>query len=288
MAVLGALGIALAALIGLRVQQSITPRIRRLVAKIRHFQDFGTAERDLDRGEDEIAVLANALDAGFAAISARDRDRERFLAIAAHELKTPVTSILGFAQASLKFPNNEHLRLRGLEVIARRAERLARLIEDLLWAARSRAHDLPFDPRPLDIAQLLARVLSEMELMPIQSVRVRGPAEARILGDETLLSHALWTLLSFGTAISPPDQGLELELAQRGPSFVLEVTTGGFLADEEVERAFTPFEIIQYEGPGPRVAVGLYLAREIARLHGGSLRKSTAHGATVFTLVLPA
>src|SRR5262249_24675983 len=89
----GILGACLTLFLGLYVHRAIAPRVRRLVAKVQRFREFCVNEKVIESGSDEIAILANALDAGFAAITAREREREEFLAIAAHELKTPITSI---------------------------------------------------------------------------------------------------------------------------------------------------------------------------------------------------
>ena len=102
---------------------------------------------------DELAVLARALDVSFAANAARDQERERFLAVAAHELKTPLTTVKGYAQAALAHRDDRALRDRALTVIDRQATRLARLVEDLLWSACAGAGQLSFQPAPVDLAE---------------------------------------------------------------------------------------------------------------------------------------
>src|SRR4029453_16072100 len=92
MSAVGLLGIVGSLALGLQVRRAIAPRIQRLVREVQRFKELGVHQRVLEEGRDEIAILANALDAGFAAIAARDREREHFLAIVAHELKTPMTS----------------------------------------------------------------------------------------------------------------------------------------------------------------------------------------------------
>ena len=71
----GVLGLLGSLALGLQVHRAIAPRIRRLVREVRRFQQLGVHERLLEEGRDEIAVLANALDAGFAAIATQDRER---------------------------------------------------------------------------------------------------------------------------------------------------------------------------------------------------------------------
>jgi signal transduction histidine kinase len=112
MAIAGLLGLLGSLALGLQVHRAIAPRIRRLVTEVQRFKELGVHQRVLEEGRDEIAILANALDAGFDAIASRDHERERFLAIVAHELKTPMTSILGFTELALAHPDNAQVRAR--------------------------------------------------------------------------------------------------------------------------------------------------------------------------------
>jgi signal transduction histidine kinase len=144
--VVGLLVGVLVTTLGIMVHRAIAPRLRRLVKKVEKFREYGAFEREPLEGSDEIAVLGHAIDVGFEAITTRERERERFLAIAAHELKTPLTSILGFSQAALENRGGVDLRGRALDVIRRHASRLGRVIDDLLLAAAARSGTLSFSP----------------------------------------------------------------------------------------------------------------------------------------------
>lgn len=291
MLAIGLAGVALAGLAALRVRAAVAPRIERLVGKVRRFREIGVHERIFEEGDDEIAVLANALDAGFAAITARDRERERFLAILAHELKTPLMSILGFSEAALGRRDDAGLRERALEVIHRHAARLDRLVEDVLLAARARVGDVPFHPAATDLVAALRRAAAEVEAMaPGRAIRLDLPESAVVLGDRELLNHAFWTLLTYAMIISARGEPVRVHITQ-GParqSVDVEVR-GPEVPREEIDRALAPLGTLVYEGGvGVRVGVGLYLSREIARLHGGALRVSVQAGmGTRLTVELP-
>src|SRR6185295_4966830 len=115
---------------------------------VRNFQETGKHERIGDTGHDDIAVLANALDAGFTAIASREREREQFLSIAAHELKTPVTSIHGYSSLLVNHPPRAVDVERALKSINRQSWRLSRLIDALFLAIKARTGKLDFEPKP--------------------------------------------------------------------------------------------------------------------------------------------
>src|SRR5262249_50396230 len=115
---IGLAGTAATLVMGLLVRRAIAPRIRRLVGKVHRFRDLGVVEQIVDRGDDEIAVLGNALDTGFSAIAARDRERDQFMAVAAHELKTPITSIHGIASVLASHPADSTIVDRAIDGIS--------------------------------------------------------------------------------------------------------------------------------------------------------------------------
>src|SRR5262245_62085015 len=274
MSVVGVLGLFGSLALGLRVHRAIAPRIQRLVREVQRFKELGVHQRVLEEGRDEIAILANALDAGFAAIAAQDRERERFLALVAHELKTPMTSILGFTELALSRPESPHVRARALDVVRSHASRLGRLIDDLLLAASTRSGALPYRPQSVDAAYVAVKVAAEVAVtMPGRCFDVDVARGGRLLADEHLLTQAVWTLLTYAGAIAETGRKILVRLEPGGARLRLEVLFDApSVPAEEIERAFAPFASVQYEGGSAiRNAVGLFLCREIARVHGGSL-----------------
>jgi signal transduction histidine kinase len=272
---IGILGTLLTLLLGTFVHHAIAPRIRRLVTKVNRFREFGVHEQIFETGKDEISILAHALDTGFAAIAAREREREQFLAIAAHELKTPITSIHGYSKLLIDHPERTSLFPRALEIIHRQSWRLSRLIEHLFLAMRARAGQLHFEPKPLDLSTVVQHVLSELKAsISNEPFTVNCKPNVMILGDEVLLEHALWSMFASASAISQGDLPIKVVLDTEGP--YARLTAHVVLAErsaQDIETLFMPFQSVQYEnGSGIRAGVGLYLCREIVRLHNGRLR----------------
>lgn len=267
----GGLGvIVLTAVLGVNVRNAIGPRISRLVRKIKDFQRTGRLQRSPDPGADEIAELSHALDAGFSAIEEREHDRERFLAVAAHELKTPVTSIAGFAHAA-RVSSDSALQQRALEVVERQANRLSRITQDILLAAEARKGQLPFRPSAIELRCIVRKVVQSVDEWSSR-LELAGSEPVYMIGDQDLLEHAIAQAAAFACAVAEPSGVVRIAIGRCNANTTVEVTTQlTDIAFDEVQRAFSPFAVIQYEGASPRYAIGLYLSREIARLHGGTL-----------------
>jgi len=288
----GLASIAAAPLLGLAVRHAIAPRIAVLVEKVRRFRDLGVNEPIGDWHGDELAVLARALDVSFTAIAARDQEREQFLAIAAHELKTPLTTVKGFAQAALAHRDNAALRDRALSVIDRQATRLAHLVQDLLWSARARGQQLSFQPAPLDLGACTARVIAEVELLAEgRSFPLEVQGDTHILGDAMLVEQSLSSVLMQALSMVPARAPVPVALRAGESSVRVTVEARDVEAPvAELDKLMEPFGVVQFEGGGcgahRSTGLGLHLAREIARLHDGSLRIEREAGASGLVFVL--
>ncbi len=288
---IGFTGTALTLTLGLLVRRAIAPRIRRLVEKVRRFRDLGINEKIVDTGEDEIAVLGNALDTGFSAIAARDRERDQFLAVAAHELKTPITSIYGFASVLAAHPEDRGLTARAIESISRQSWRLIRLVEHLFLAMRVRAGEFKFEPNRLDYSALVRTAVSEIQsYFPGQVFKCEIQDAITVLGDEALLEHAIWSLFTCASATSSHDKPLNVLLDATPTQARLTINVpGATVSAYDIESLFIPFGSVEYENrTGIRAAVGLYLCRRIVEVHNGRLEVVNRHGEGVqFSMELP-
>ena len=220
---------------------------------------------------DEVARLADALNAMLAALEhARDRER-RFLADASHELRTPLTALRGNA-AFLANHSPESAAFADLEAdIAR----LGRLVDLLLAVAREDAAEPPTAPVPL--ARLLADTVTEQGV----SVSVEGAPVVR--GDGDAIARAVRNLVENAQRYGTPP--ITVRAARTGDRVVITVTDAG---------AGIPPELVADAGRrfwrGPNSAgkqgsgLGLALVRATAQRHGGELVIDGAR----FSILLPA
>jgi signal transduction histidine kinase len=287
---IGLTGIVVTLLMGLLVRRAIAPRIRRLVGKVHKFRDLGVIDKVVDTGDDEIAVLGNALDTGFSAIAARDRERDQFLAVAAHELKTPITSIHGFASVLATHPADRTIVDRAIGSISRQSWRLSRLVEHLFLAMRVRSGEFKFEPKPFDYSTLVLRSVAEIKpFFEGQMFCCDVEHSVTLLGDEALLEHAIWSLFTCASALSSGDRPLQVVLHAKETDASLTVDVGGAnLSAHDIQALFVPFGFIEYERrSGIRAAVGLYLCSQIVHVHGGRLDVSDTGSGVRFLMVVP-
>ncbi|MBS1880375.1 MAG: HAMP domain-containing histidine kinase [Actinobacteria bacterium] len=252
-----------------------TAPLRALSSSAAEIERSGDTARRLATPENpqEIGELARTLNAMLAAIeSSRERER-RLLADASHEMRTPLTALIG---------NLEYLDRHGAsaEVIAEvrgDARRLQRLVGDLLALERESAAAAPQRPLRLD------RLVEEMgEGRAEVRTAVEGPAT--VIGEEDALARSLENVLENAAIHGPPGGSVELALRLGDGVALVQVSDEGEgFAPGEEELAFERFwrsdRSREREGSG----IGLAIVRATAERHGGTVR---AEGATV-TITLP-
>lgn len=245
------------------------------------------------RTKDEVQALALAFNATLERLAAAFARQRRFTADASHELRTPVTAILGQAELALNRPRTPEAYQDSLGRIAEEAERMQRLIGRMLELARAEGGQPILNFAPADVAALL-RTLTETLAVQAEAKQVdlelRAPASAVITTDADSLTQILLNLLE--NAIAYTDHGLvvvALTLQEDAISITV-ADSGPGIAPEQLDAIFEPFfradPSRQRQSGG--VGLGLALAHELTRLLGGQLSAANrAEGGAVFTLVLP-
>ncbi len=252
-----------------------TGPLRELSSSAAEIAGTADASRRLTTSPDpkEIGELAATLNAMLAALEqSRERER-RFLADASHEMRTPLTALIG---------NVEYLARHGSseEVVAdlqEDATRLRRLIDDLLELERASAAAPA--PREVRLDRLVAESVAGR---PNVDARVDGPAT--VLGDSGALSRSLENLLENAAVHGPANAPVEISIRTDGSYVEVAVTDrgDGFSPGEE-EAAFERFWRSDGARDRPGSGIGLAIVKATVESHGGSVR---ARGSTV-TIVLP-
>ncbi len=226
-----------------------------------------------------------------------DSARNQFVAQATHELRAPLTNMRLSLEAALEDDaSNVEALTQHLNVLNDETRRLERLVAEMLSVAEIEAGSLAMKEDDVRAD----RLFEELKANNIgacreknQQLRFELPPKLPLLrGDRDKIAAALQNLLNNAIKYTPEGGQISVIARQEAERFIIEVSDTGFgIAAEEQSRIFERF----YRAKDPRISkitgtgLGLALAREIARLHGGDLSfKSELNCGTTFTFQLPA
>ena len=211
----------------------------------------------------------------------------------AHELRTPLTAILGHVDilGSCDPERDEALWRRSREFIASEAERLARLVEDLLTLSRL---DLtPLQHRPVNLRVVAEEAISSL----FQAAEVRGmrlslqsaPSLPRVPGDRDRLHQVFLNLLDNAVKYTDAGGEVSVHLSAGDDGVQVEVRDNGVgIAPEDLDHVFEPLYRGQDVRDVPGTGLGLTIVRTILEQHGSTIyAESTLHQGTTFRFCLP-
>ncbi|WP_304458760.1 DUF4118 domain-containing protein [Alicyclobacillus sendaiensis] len=222
-----------------------------------------------------------------------ERIRTAILNSISHELRTPITTMLGAAEALLDpGPSLDPADRRELVLTLRNsALRMNRLVTNLIGMARIEGGMLVLNKRPTDLADVVRSALREVaELTADHPVNVQAPHPCPIVEvDETLFQQAVVNLLSNAAKYSPPGAPIDVTLASRGTEAVIEVRDYGMgISDDEVDRVFDKFYRGRRVDKIPGTGLGLAIVRAVVEAHSGHIEVERMHPGTAFRIRLAA
>ena len=285
---IGALvAVALAALAALALARAISRPVRRVAEASRRLGNQDPPPTVPVEGPTELASLAQSFN-DMADQLARARVAERdFLLSVSHELKTPLTAIRGYAEG---LSDNAVSLDEAAETIRREAERLERLVHDLLDLARMRKSRFSIRREPIDLA-VAAREVVGRYAAPARSFDVELDCEttdtAPALGDADRLLQVVSNLVENALRVTPAGGHVRVVA---GPGRITVDDDGPGLAPDELDRAFERFFLYSRSRGRRPVGTGLGLAivKELTEGMGGSVTVTSEAGrSTRFVVRLP-
>jgi signal transduction histidine kinase len=264
---------------------------------------------ELARANEEIAELYRHAQENVEQLQQLDRLKSRFLSMASHELKTPLTSISGLSQVLLRrmrrrldqgHPSETEWRqeqaahVERLELLNSQTARLGRLIDELLDVSRIESGKLDFHLAPVDLAELVREVAQRQEMTTSRhTVEVDLPdsESATITADRDHLEQVLDNLVANAIKFSPEGGSIRVTLRSLPESIVLSIADPGVgIADGQLDAIFGLF--YQAEDPVSRrtggMGLGLYISKDIIVRHGGRIWAESQPGrGSTFNVSLP-
>jgi signal transduction histidine kinase len=219
--------------------------------------------------------------------------RDEFLSIAAHELKTPVTSLRGYAQLLMRNADNPDptMLVRALTTINVQSDKLVELTGKLLDVSRIDSGKLRLEPRPVDIAQLVREcVVTARETTDLHTLKVHAPQSSIVWIDPLRFEQVLANLLTNAVKYSPNGGVIEVSLEPAGDTCIqLRVRDHGLgIPPDRRERLFDRMYQAHGDGYLSGLGLGLFISRQIVELHGGRIEAQfPPDGGTQMCVTLP-
>ncbi|MCM3629177.1 HAMP domain-containing histidine kinase [Paenibacillus glycanilyticus] len=281
------------------VSKRLTIPIYRLNRTAKFIAAGAFAERAESGSKDEIGVLASNFNVMASVVEDKIKDLERlnrekqlFIDNFTHELKTPLTSIIGYANILRTGKINSSQLLEGLNVILSEGKRLESLsfkLMDLIQLERSE-----FPLKELDFCDILAEIMPALEMKAReQQLTINLHCENACLRlEKDLIKALIFNFVDNSIKASSKNQSITIRAARQGQNYVLEIEDeGGGIESEHLDRIFEPFYMTdkarsrRNNGAG----LGLSICQRIASLHNADInvRSELDRGTTFIVTFKP-
>jgi signal transduction histidine kinase len=248
-----------------------------------------------ETGPDEVRALAESLNSMARQVQATQQGQRDFLANVSHELRTPLTSIQGFAQAISEGAADSPAAVeRSATIIQGEAERMQRLVENLLALARLEANLNQLERSPIAPVPLLNALVEKFAPMAATKTitlnAMLPPDLPDVLGDGDQLAQVFTNLLDNALKHTPTGGRVTIGATVTGSEVVITVSdTGPGIPVADQARIFERFyQVDKSRARSGGVGLGLAISKEIIQAHGGRIGVGSApNGGAVFTVWLP-
>ena len=226
------------------------------------------------------------------------RARDEFLSIASHELKTPLTTILLQLQATLRRILTQSLvrfsgekLLKSLTIAEQQSQQLESLIKDLLNVSLISTGRITLKKQPVDIAETVHSLVERFQEQAIQTgsqLRVEGATSLRGECDVVRFEQCIANLITNALKYGKEKPVVVTLTSVDGEARITVADEGIGIKDAHQEDIFEPFRRGSNTNGVKGLGVGLFIARQIARAHGGDIRLESHEGkGSKFTVHLP-
>jgi PAS domain S-box-containing protein len=246
--------------------------------------------------EEERSRLLTSERAAREKAEAASRSKDEFVAMISHEIRSPLNSILGWAQMLRRGKFNQEETERAVEIIERNARSQSQLIEDLLDISRVITGKLTLNVRSVEIAQIIETAMDIVRpAADAKEIQLQGhlePGSSLVAGDPNRLQQVVWNLLSNAVKFTPRHGRVNVRLERVDSQIQISVSDSGVGINPE----FLPFVFDRFSQANTTserkfggLGLGLAIVRHLVELHGGAVRADSpgeGQGAT-FTVTLP-
>jgi signal transduction histidine kinase len=221
------------------------------------------------------------------------RRQERLATVAAHELRTPVTALLGSLATLERLCSPDRLRPQELELLTastRQARRFARLVEDFMVAATEASDGISVNPTRVEVEPVVKSVVADLDHLGAERVRISAAPGLRAWADPDRLAQVLTNLIRNALQYAPSASPVEV-VASSGPA-VVQITVndrGPGIPPDKLPQLFDRFGERPSGQTGGGLGVGLWIVRElVTAMHGNVWVEHDWGGGSSFCIAIPA
>lgn len=247
---------------------------------------------DVGKRRDEVGELADAFNTMADSLAKSEQRRSEFIANVSHELKTPMTTIAGFADGILDGTIPREKENEYLQVISSETRRLSRLVRSMLELSRLQS-DERLAQQQFDISETLLRVLVSLEskvTAKTLEVETALPEEpVMVWGDPDSITQVCYNLLDNAIKFSQEGGVLGVFVTAKGPKATVSISNqGNTISPEELPLIFDRFHKTDHSRSEDRdgVGLGLYIVKTILNTHKEDITCTSGDGVTRFTFTL--
>ncbi len=244
--------------------------------------------------QDEVGELAESFNVMADSLERSERSRRDLIANVSHELKTPMTTISGFADGILDGTIPPEKEREYLAVISSETKRLSRLVRGMLDMSQLQSKTpLELQSRSFDLLEVVCQSLLSMEAkitsrnLDVETVLPEEPIYTA--GDSDAITQVVHNLLDNAAKFAEPGTSLVLKLwREEGKAYVSVANRGETIPREELPLIFERFHKTDRSRSQDRdgVGLGLYIVKTILDSHGGDIFVTSRDGLTTFTFSL--
>lgn len=246
---------------------------------------LASVPKELQQMVSSFNAMLSRLDDAFVRLS-------NFSADIAHELRTPVSNLMTHTEVVLSrkrdiedYEDNLYSNLDDLK-------RMSRMIDDMLFLAKSDNGLIPHEDKPIDLLEVVEKLLEYYRLLADErgiNLTVSGGGSVR--GDVLMLHRAVSNLLSNALRYTPEGRTINVDIQQKGTStFVVVENPGETIAPEHLEKLFDRFyraDPARREGSPSNAGLGLSITRSIVEAHEGKIWCTSSNRKTAFHMEFP-
>ncbi|MFQ8926827.1 MAG: sensor histidine kinase [Evtepia gabavorous] len=236
--------------------------------------------------------LAIAFNAMADSLAQAEQKRSEFVANVSHELKTPMTTIAGFADGILDGTIPPEKERESLQVISSETRRLSRLVRRMLELSRLQSSERVAAQEQFDVAEVLLRVLVSLESKITEKdldVQTQLPGPVMVWGDPDAVTQVCYNLLDNAVKFSSPQGRLTLRITTKaGKAYIAIGNQGETIPPQQLTHIFDRFHKADSSRSTHKdgVGLGLYIVKTILNTYKEDITVTSQDGFTEFTFTL--